>query len=163
MAKKRNLLILCIIMAFCISVCILYKPIYYRLYFGDRIKGNVKVEIDDKPYFLEENKIKFHDSGKIEVCDDGTADISFHAGGYGGYLFEILDTPTGSPIAINCFQHNWWSVQNFELTIKIDTSQNMITYSGNCTTVSDDGQKIYDPIDITQSLTDKHLQISLGL
>lgn len=162
MAKKRKLLIISIIMIFCISVCILYKPIYYRLYLGDRIKGNVEVKIDDKTYFFEKNKIKFHDSGKTKLYGEGSADISFHAGGYGDYSFEILDTPIGSPIKITCFQHNWWSVQNFKLTIEIDTSQNMITYSGNYTTVLDNGKKRYKTIDKVQSLTDEYVQIILG-
>lgn len=163
MAKKKILLMICFIMTFCISLCILYKPIYYRLYLGDRIKGNIEVEIDNKTYFLEENNIKFHNSGKAKMYDDGTAGVSFRAGEYGSYSLEILDIPIESHITINCFQHNWWSVQNFELKIKIDTSLNMITYSGNCTVVSNNGKKIHDPIDKTQSLTDEYVQIRLGL
>lgn len=166
MTKKKFLLIILFIITFCISVCILYKPIYYRLYLGNRIKGNVEVKIDDKTYFLEKNKIKFHDSiyddGTAKIYDNGTANISFHAGEYGDYSFELLDTPIGRPIEITCFQHNWWSVQNFELKIEIDTSQNMITYSGNYTTISDNGKKRYETIDKIQSLTDEYVQIILG-
>lgn len=166
MTKKIKLLIISLIMIFCISVCILYKPIYYRLYLGNRIKGNVEVKIDDKTYFLEKNKINFQDSiyhdGTSKIYDDGTAKISFNAIDYGNYSFEILDTPIGSPVKITCFQHNWWSVQNFELKIEIDTSQNMITYSGNYTTILDNGKKRYKTIDKIQPVTDEYVGITLG-
>ena len=163
MAKKKIILTICLIMILCLSLCILYKPIYYRLYLADRIKGNIEVEFDDKTYFLEETKIEVHNSGKLEMFDNGTAGISFRASEYGIYSLEILDTPIGKPISIRCFQHNWWNVMDFELTIKIDTAQNEITYNGNCMDIAENGKKIYSPISYTQSLTDEYIQISLGL
>lgn len=163
MKKKKAVLIISLIIAFCISVCLLYKPIYYRLYLGDRIKGNIEVVIDDNVYSLEEDNIKLNDSGKIKINDDGTADISIHAGKYGSYRFDISDIPIERPVSINCFQHNWWNVQTFELRIKIDTSQNLVIYEGSYTTISNDGKTRYDTIDKIQSLTDEYTEILLGL
>ena len=163
MTKKKSLLVVCFNLILCILICVICKPNYYRLYLGDRIKGNIELIIDEKPYLIEENKIKFLDFGNGMIYDDGKADISIRAGEYGKYRFEILDTPIGKPISISCFQHNWWNVLDFDLTIKIDTVQEEITYNGNCITIADNGKKIYDPISNTQSLTDEYIQISLGL
>ncbi|MCH5350050.1 MAG: hypothetical protein J1E40_12055 [Oscillospiraceae bacterium] len=163
MAKKKIILTICLIMTLCFSLCILYKPIYYRLYLGDRIKGNIEIEIDNKAYSIEENKIDFHSSGKSKMFDDGTAGISIRAGEYGIYSLEILGTPIEKPISIRCYQYNWWNVMDFELTIKIDTAQNEINYNGNYMTIADNGKKIYNPINYTQSLTDEYIQLSFGL
>ena len=161
MAKKKIILTICIIMAVCFSLCILYKPIYYRLYLGDRIKGNIEIKIDDRTYFLEENN--FHSSGKSKMFDDGTAGISIRAGEYGIYSLEILGTPIEKPISIRCYQYNWWNVMDFELDIKIDTAQNEVIYNGNYMTIADNGKKIYNPINYSQSLTDEHIQVVFGI
>ena len=144
-------------------MCVVHKPFYYRVYLGDRIKGSVSVEIDDEVYPLREDKIKLLDSGKITVNDNGTAEISFRAGRYGSYKFNILALSGENPITVNCFQHDWWNVQRFELLVKIDTVSNTISYTGNYSVISKDGRKIYESINKKQSLKDESLNTLWGL
>lgn len=161
MVKKKITLTVCIVLTLCVLVCIVYKPIFYRLYRGDRIKGSVELTIDDKPCLLEENYFLFHEDGNVKT--DGTAaDISIHGGEYGKYTFEILDTPIGEPILISCFQFNWWNVQTFELSINIDTEQGELAYNGNCTTIAESGKRSSYPINGSQALDDENIKISFG-
>lgn len=161
MLKKKITLTVCIILTLCVLVCIVYKPICYRLYRGDRIKGKINLTIDDKPCFIEENNIELHSSGNVKI-DGATADISIHGGEYGKYSFEILDTPIGEPVLISCFQFNWWNVQTFELTINVDTEQGEVAYTGNCTTIAESGKKLSYPINGSQPMTDENIKISFG-
>ncbi|MDE5619361.1 MAG: hypothetical protein K2I80_02400 [Ruminococcus sp.] len=80
--------------------CIIYKPFYYRVYIGDRIKGNISVTVDNEVYPLEKDKISFSDSGKISINGNGTADMSFHAGKYGNYKFNLLGMPTEKTVTV---------------------------------------------------------------
>lgn len=164
MVKKTKFLwITGIFITLFILLCIIYKPLYYRVYTGDRIKGNILVIIDHQIYRLEKDNISLSDSGRITVNDNGTADITFSAGRYGNYKVGIYVLPAGNPITVNCFQHDWWNVQNFEITIEIDTSENIVVYDGSYRIISEDGDEIYSDINKTQSLTDSDLKVFSGL
>lgn len=147
------------------AICFLYKPIYYRLYFGDRIKGTISVIVDGEAYQLQPKEIQGVD--ELEIDDNGNiTEFSIYGGEYGGYpIFVYLDTADidALELGINCFQHNWWNVTEFKLNIAIDTKQNSISYSGDYTTIADSGKKNYDKIEKKQSLDEEYLEISFGL
>ncbi|MBE6857162.1 MAG: hypothetical protein E7500_07025 [Ruminococcus sp.] len=146
-------------------ICFLYKPIYYRLYFGDRIKGTISFIVDGEAYHLQPKEIQ--GANELELTDNGNiAELSIHGGEYGGYpIFVYVDTADleALKLRINCFQHNWWNVTEFKLNIAIDTKQNSISYSGDYTTIADNGKKCYDKIEKQQSLDEENLGISFGL
>ncbi len=151
-------LLLCFIILFC-------KPIFYRLYFGDRIKGTVSVSVDGKAYQLQPKEIQGSD--ELKLTDNGNiAELSIHGGENGGYpICVYLDTADMDALGfeINCFQHNWWNVTEFKLNIEIDTKQNSISYSGDYTTIADSGKKCYNKIEMQQSIDEEYLGISFGL
>lgn len=163
MKKNKFLWVTGIFIIILIIMCVVHKPFYYRVYLGDRIKGSVSVKIDDEVYPLGEDKITLSDSGKITVNDNGTAEISFRAGRYGSYKFNILALSEEKPVTVDCFQHDWWNVQRFELSVAIDTVGNTITYTGNYSVISEDGNTIYESINRKQSMTDESLNILWGL
>ncbi len=147
------------------AFCYFCKPIYYRIYFGDRIKGTISVYVDEKAYLLQPKEIQGTD--ELELADNGKiAELSIHGGEYGGYpIYLYLDTADmdALELMINCYQHNWWNVTEFDITIEIDTKQNIISFNVNCTTIADNGEKLYDKIDKQQSLDEENLGISFGL
>lgn len=145
-------------------ICFLYKPIYYRLYFGDRIKGTISVIVDGEAYELQPKEIQGSD--ELDISDNGVAELSIHGGEYGGYpIYVYLDTADieTQSIRINCFQHNWWNVTEFKFNIEINTNQNIITFKGDYSTIADSGKKCNDKIEKQQSLDDEYLEISFGL
>lgn len=145
-----------------IMMCVVHKPFYYRVYLGDRIKGSVSVKIDNEVCSLED-KITLSKLGKVTINDNGTAEIAFRAGRYGSYKFDILALSGEKPVTVDCFQHDWWNVQRFELSVAIDTVGNIITYTGNYSVISEDGSTIYESINRKQSMTDESLNILWGL
>lgn len=162
MKKIKLLWITGIFIILFIIICAVHKPFYYRIYLGDRIKGTVSVKIDNEVCPLED-KIILSDSGKITLNDDGTAEISFRAGQYRSYKFDISVLSNEKTVTINCFQHDWWNVQRFELLVRIDTVSNIIVYTGNYSVISEDGSKVYESIDKKQSLQEESLSIFWGL
>lgn len=162
----KKVIAIVLIVVLCISaICFLYKPIYYRLYLGDRIKGTISVVVDGQIYQLQPKEIQ--GTTELEISEDSSkAELSIHAGEYGGYpIYVYLDTADieMQSIRINCFQANWWNVTEFEAYIEIDTSKNCISFNGDCVTLDEDGKKIHDKIDKQQSLDDEYLGISFGL
>lgn len=162
MKKNKFLWVTGIFIIILIIMCVVHKPFYYRVYLGDRIKGTVMVKIDNEICPLED-KIKLSKSGKVTVNDNGTAEIAFRAGRYGSYKFDILALSEGKPVTVDCFQHDWWNVQRFELSVAIDTVGNTIAYTGNYSVISEDGSTIYESINRKQSMTDESLNILWGL
>lgn len=164
--KFKIIFVILLAVVFILSaICFLYKPIYYRLYFGDRIKGTVSVSVDGKAYQLQPKEIQGSD--ELNLTDNGNiAKLSIHGGEYGGYpICVYIDTADMDALGfeINCFQHNWWNVTEFKLNIEIDTKQNIISYSGDYTTIADSGKKCYDKIEMQQSIDEEYLGISFGL
>lgn len=160
--KKKPFLIAGLIAIFGAAAFFPGRLVYYRLYTGNRITGTVHVEVDDIAYRLDEKDISLSDTGDVTINDDGSADISIHAGEYGKYRFEISDTPAGNVISVNCFQFNWWNVQTYDLTIAIDTSSGTVTYSGEYTTIAENGRKEYETIASAQGLAHDTLQVWIG-
>ncbi len=160
---KRTIIILSIIVLLCIPIFMLYKPNYYRFFYSDdRIKGNIKVITDNQVFHIGSENIILHYPGKAIDSNDAV-EISFPAGEYGEYSFEVTNISLDAPIRITCYQPNWWNVQSFELTLSIDTLTKTISYNGHYSTLSDNGEKIQNTISTTQNYDTENCCLFFGL
>ncbi|MBQ5970440.1 MAG: hypothetical protein IJL52_10110 [Clostridia bacterium] len=161
--KKKRVIILCL--AFCmvlIASAVLYAPLKARFYHGMRIEGTVTVTVNGTPVELKESS--FSSDGNLHlVCSGQTATVSFRGGEYGDYAFDLVGLIEDRIITVHCFQHNWWNLLRFDLTLEIDQKANQIQYCGSVSSLSDRGYMRTEPIDKTQFITDESLQILLGL
>ena len=119
------------------ALYIFCKPIYYRIYIGDRIKGNISVTIDGETFTPSSEDI----SGcrKSNIKGDRTQ-IAVKGGDYGIYHFGVNIPPIDKTINMGCYHYNWWTVTNFDIDIIIDTAGNIVTFEGDCSYVDDDGK-----------------------
>lgn len=157
---KKYTIIAAAVLALCMAFCFICKPVYYRLYPGDRIRGNIQVIVDGQPCTLTESS--FTDCRRADPEDDGSANIRIRAGKYGSYAFEMHVAALEAPVTVRCFQHNWWNVTDFDLQFQIDTKQNTAAVSGSVTTIADNGKKVSDSIRQEYDLTEP-VQVSFGL
>lgn len=149
-----------------IAVALLYIParlIYFRLYTGDRIEGEISLTIDGQEYSLKDSDLTFefeHEktSGKYE---DGQ--VSLKAGDYGQYLIIINCPQDIPPITIGVMQANWWNKESFELTIEVDRERGSVTYSGKQKYITELGFSQSGLISKSQPLTDGELFVGFGL
>lgn len=134
-----SFLILCIIFTF------VDKGLFYRLwYFGDRIKIDISVEIDDEIVHIDKEVI--HDDGfgndvySIKVKEDGTKSIiSIPARAYGSYRMKF--NVDSFPFYLELYQFNGWDVQKIVLDIKIDTESEMVSYNVEHTYLNEEAEK----------------------
>jgi hypothetical protein len=163
--KDKKIIIAVIGCIFVVAVILVlfYKPIYYRLYWGDRIQGTIKLIIDDEQVSLQENDILINGESKIVINSDGTAFISFHGGEYGDYGFYVVNSLIDKTIQINCFQHNWWNVQTFDLTLSAYTSAGTLTFGGDYTTISDNFDILKEKILTTIDISDDLITYTIGM
>lgn len=157
--KRRIIVIVASIFALVVILVIFYKPIYYRFYWGDRIQGTVRLVIDNEQAALQEHSILIIGEDKMEYNDDGTAFIAFRGGEYGDYGFYVENSLIGQHVLINCFQHNWWSVQTFDLTISVNTSARTLSFGGYYTTISDNCEILKEEVLKTVDLSGDWLDI----
>lgn len=163
--KKSQKIIISIVAVFLIctvSICFFCKPIYYRLYLGNRIKGDINIIIDGKPYqyyYMTE----FSSIDKAKETTKGTAHIEMKGGEYGSNTFTIRPHNLDKSITVDCFQTNWWYVTNFNLNIDINTHKETISFKGDYTATDSDGRKIGGKIDKTQELDAPIIEIMFGL
>lgn len=125
-----------------VPICFLCKPLYYRLYFGDRIKGNIRVIADGNNIFLD--KSSFTGCDNVREGTDSTY-VSRKAGEYGGYNigFEISAGENIYPVTLSFYQYNWWNVTEFDLTAEIDTENKTAVFECSYFSVEEDGSKRY--------------------
>lgn len=159
MKNKKKMTAVIAVPALCIAFCFICKPIYYRLYPGDRIKGDIQVIVDGETYALNENS--FSACRRVKPEDDGSAKIRIKAGEYGAYEFVMHADAIGLPVTIRCYQHNWWNVWDFDLQINVDTQQNRAIISGSVTDLDDKGKKSNDSIYQAYDLTEE-IKVSFG-
>lgn len=127
------------------AFCFLYKPIYYRLYLGDRIQGEIQVTIDGKAAFFDEENTDAHLYYKGDFsAADHTARISLKAGEYGSYSFDIYVVGLNQPIQISVMQYNWWNVHTFCLDVAVDTHTNTALFTYTSTDIGEDGAVYMD-------------------
>lgn len=162
--KKRKLfpLIIVVIVIALISFCFFCKPIYYRIYPFDRIKGYIRIIINKQS--LSPESISFHNKSRCEDISVKTKDnesyVSIKGGEYGEYSFTIDIPEINKPVEVSVIQVNWWNTTDFALTVNIDTVNNKVRYdyyfrnNDNKSIVMDDSMN---------NLDDEKLSVSFGL
>ncbi len=162
--KKKKLfpLIIAVIVIALMAFCFFCKPIYYRIYPFDRIKGDIHISINGQP--LSPESISFYNKSRCDDISVKTKDnksyVSIRGGKYGGYSFAIDIPEMNKPIEVGIFQPNWWNAIDFFLSIDIDTVNNEILYD------YDFEQNDSKSITIGESrnnLDDEKLSVNFGL
>ena len=109
------------------------RPWYYRLgYFGRRVSGTVRVEVDGEPYDLRAEDFSIVKKGlwgermSVREKSDGSARVAIKAGDYGSYGFFLRLEGLEQPIRIGSYQYNWWNVTRIELLIRVDRAAGTI-------------------------------------
>lgn len=161
--KRKFLIILFIVISvLAVVLCFLCKPIYYRLYLGNRIMGNVQVTIDNKPITLDKNCfITVEDKHSVQQNGDAL-DIALRGGDYGNYGFEIEIPNFSEKIRVTIMQFNWWNVINFDIDITVDTKSQNVTYTYFYTTIAEDGKTLYESGTKTDCIGKDDLEIYIG-
>ena len=142
------------------SVCLLYRPFYYRLYTGDRIKGNISVTVDNEMINLNMADIHVCDKWNVQGWN---ASVAVKGGEYGGYAIAVDIPEVERSVTVKCYQYNWWNVVRFDIEILVDTQENLVTYYGEYSTLEENGHSRSYKIDCTQELSDDKLELSFGL
>lgn len=103
------------------------KPIYYRFYPFDRIRGTVSLTVDGEKMTLTRDDIVFYDKkydkyedGSAKDISDGRVKIYMDGSEYGSHCFEVHSDKLKEPVAVSCFQDNWWNVVDFDLDIAVN-------------------------------------------
>lgn len=159
MRRRKGIAIAAVILVLCSAVCILYKPVYYRLYPFDRIQGNIQVTVDGQACTLSEES--FTDCRRVKPQNDGSAHIGIKAGEYGAYAFLLNIEELEQPVTVRCYQHNWWNVWNLDLQVHIDTQHNNAVISGTATDLDDHGRKNADSVYLKYDLAEE-IRLSFG-
>ena len=162
---KRRLVIILAAVAAVITVCLafffLYKPSYYRLYSGDRITGEIIVNIDGRSAQFGEERTRevWNCEGDFSVTDH-TAKVSLKAGDYGLYEFAVYVVGLDQPLQFAAFQFNWWNVKTFRIDVAVDMAEN--TAHITCfTTNIDEEENVYEE-ESTKDLTEEEWTIWIG-
>lgn len=160
--RKLFLLIIAGIVTALMSFCFLYKPIYYRIYPFDRIKGYIRIIIDKQT--LSPESISFHNKSRCDDISFKTKDnesyVSIKGGEYGEYSFTIDIPEINKPVEVCVFQANWWNTTDFALSVIIDTVNNQVWYEYY---FSNNGYKFGASGNGMNNLDDEKLSVSLSL
>lgn len=159
MKTKKGIAAAGIVLVLCAGFWYFCKPVYYRLYPFDRIRGNIQVVVDGEVCTLSEES--FTDCRKVKLYDDGSASIGIQAGKYGAYTFTLHPDVMEQPVTFRCFQHNWWNVRNFDVLIAIDTQQDSVAISGTAIDIDDFGRKCHDDFAYSYD-TAEEIKVSFG-
>ncbi len=104
--KKLFPLIIAVIVTALIAFCFFCKPIYYRIYPFDRIKGNITIIVDKQP--LSPESISFHNKSRCDDISvktkDNKSSISVRGGKYGEYSFTIDIPEINKPVEVCVFR-----------------------------------------------------------
>ena len=160
MRKKWIIGAACLLTA-AITVCVFVKPIRYRLYPGDRITGTVQVTVNGQPVALSADDVSGSD--KVNVLPNGGVDVRIRGGDYGEHTFFVAFSADHTPLAVHCFQHNWWSVMRFDVTIDVSAESGACTCSGVCVTLDDSGKQQSQQILQTFRRDSESFDIQFGL
>ncbi len=136
------------------AVWYFYKPLYYRLYPFDRIRGTVSVSVDGRQAELS--------SAEGLISSDGAARVSIKAGEYGGYSFDLYADGISRPIEINIYHYNWWNVTQFQLECAADTQSETIDISCRYTMLSEEGTELPESFCKTVAYDSERIYIYIG-
>lgn len=143
---RKTLLILVSILFVAIVLAFIDKPMRYRLYSKERITGRINVEINNQVYEIMPDNITAQFGTKATkvhaYTENGSTNISVHAGAYGEYCISIEIDGIPHPLEIVCYQYNWWDICDFELSIYIDNRTETIAIDCLRTSLNNEGEKV---------------------
>ncbi|MBR5344054.1 MAG: hypothetical protein IK149_09170 [Oscillospiraceae bacterium] len=146
------------------SLYLLSRPWYYRLgYFGARISGTVRVEMDGEVYDLRAEDFSTVKTGRwegrlsVREKADGSARVAIRAVDYGSYGFYLKLDGLEQPIWISSYQYNWWNVTRFELLIRVDSAAGTICFESAAEDLDEDGRWRQEPHSETLDLSSDEL------
>ncbi len=115
--------------------------IYYRLYPGNRINGEVTVTIDGQPAQIAEDSIYSAYKSRVTVTGNGFQ-LSTKGNKYGPYhySFSVEELPD-TKFTFYSYQFNWWNVTDFTLQYNIDTEANLVEYHAEHVELLESGRK----------------------
>ncbi len=115
--------------------------VYYRLYPGNRINGEVTVTIDGQPAQIVEDSIYSAYKTRFNVTGNGFR-LSTKGNKYGSYhySFSVEELPD-IQFAFYSYQFNWWNVTDFTLQYDIDTEANVVEYHAEHVELLESGRK----------------------
>lgn len=122
------------------ALCFFCKPLYYRLYWGDRITGSIKASIDGVPVVLDGSCFSSSQGINVTVNEFDTS-ISMKAGEYGSYSFEFVIPDVNIPVQVFVHHFNWWSVTELQLTAEVSTDGNIVSVAYVCISIDDKGEE----------------------
>ncbi len=143
---KGTAIVLTILLLLMMALRFLTPWLYYRLYFGDRIKGEVTVTIDGEPAaILEDTAVASfqtsENAAKFRAVDN-ELHVSARANAYGNYQFTFyVEELPEIPLCFNSYQFNWWNVTEFELHYNVDTQAQIVEYRVVHTELNETGTK----------------------
>lgn len=139
------------------------RVIYYRLYSGDRIKGDITVTLNGQAVSLEESDFSFLGKGGFSASSNGgSSHISIEGGEYGRYSFDIHIPDFPKTVTVHIMMYNWWNVTDFTLDIALDEAQKTAEYKYFYTYIAEDGKKLSENGSDTQDIDTDELKVRLG-
>lgn len=143
------------------AACFFCKPLYYRLYLGDRITGSIKVSVDGVPLILDESSFSSTLPMKITVNEFDTS-VALKGGEYGSYGFDVNIQGVNNPLEVHIHHFNWWSVTEFQINAEVSTEGNIVSVSSVYTTIDDKGEEVIGNCNDNFDADTDEMIISLG-
>ncbi len=146
-----------------IAIC-LARPLFYRLYPGDRISGTLSVYCDNERYDLnaENTKCYYGDTERPITFGllNAKPSVSVKGGEPGGYVISVIPTDgalSGKEVRVIVPLINSWDVINFDcyINISVDEDGKLISNTtATYTDISTDGSKQERHLDIQSEDSD---------
>lgn len=135
-------------------LCLFCYPVFPRIYFGNRIKGDVTITCDGKPYGINSDRLQ--SDAKVRQIGNGRYHVELKGGNYGSNPFEIVLT-NERIVEVDIFHSNWWYVTDFNLDINIDSDKKEITYKVDYTSSGDNST-----FEKKQTIGKEELEVKIG-
>ena len=131
-------IIAAIIVALACSTYFFLPSVFYGfVYPFSRIKGNITLIIDGRDVNLSDCEITCERSQEPQKVHVSGSKIKTRAGEYGGYNYMLQYEAT--EVRFYVFQYNCWNCADFDVTFNVLTSKNVVTCTGTCTSLSENG------------------------
>lgn len=162
---KRAAVITIAVLIIGAAVCFFYKPIYYRLYPWDRIKGSIGVTLNGQAVYLDEDNlyiISMAGKDKYSVkSDGGILYISAKGGEYGNCIFGVDVPDFDEDIKVTVTAYNWWNVTDFDISVDIDMDGGNVVYTYNYTSIAENGETLRESGTSSDNIGDE-LSVCIG-
>lgn len=147
----------------CSTYFFLPSVFYGYVYPFSRIKGNITLTIDGRDVPLSDCEITCEHSQESQKVHVNGNRIKTRAGKYGGYNYKIRHGDT--EVRFYVYQYNCWNCADFDVTFNVLTSKNVVTCTGSCTSLGENGfgPAEHDTHNIESTLTLDYEQSQWGI